>query len=185
MHKPANPPMPNCSKSCDMSVPPEIDPPRVMVSINIIVSIYAIGSFDPLSNSSSGRRLYLRFTFCDPRMPNTEAESVDDIVAASSSDGRKAKWILVQGIPDSQNMNSPVMSAVISTPTVDSIKPGAMIGFIVLMRVDIPPENRITHNAIIPMNCASCMLLNCIPRPSVPNPIPTSRNTRSSGSPVR
>jgi len=106
----------------------------------MMVSIYAIGSFEPLSSSSSGLRLCFRCTFCEPRMPNTEAESVDDMVAASRIDGISAKCMLVHGIPDSQKMNRPVNSVVSSTPSVLSTRPGAMTGLIDLKLVDRPPE---------------------------------------------
>ena len=53
--------------------------------------MYAIGSLEPLSSSSRGRRLFFNATFWLPSIPKTEAESVDDIVAASNSDGRNAK----------------------------------------------------------------------------------------------
>lgn len=118
-------------------------------------------------------------------MPKTEAESVDDIVAASSSDGTRAKCILVHGIPDSQKMNSPVSRAVRSTPAVESTSPGNAIGRIDDSDVDMPPEKRIIHSAIMPTNWAWCISLNWMPRPSEPNPIPTSRNTSSRGKPVR
>ena len=65
-------------------------------------------------------------------------------------------------------MKSPVKSAVRSTPAVESTNPGAMTGRIEAMRVDMPPEKRMTHRAIMPMNWASCILLNWSPRPSVP-----------------
>lgn len=40
-------------------------------------------------------------------------------------------------------------------------------------------------SAIIPMNCASEALLNCSPSPSLPKPIPTSRNSKRVGIPNR
>ncbi len=118
-------------------------------------------------------------------MPNTDAESVDDIVAASNSDGNSAKCMLVHAMPDRHQMNIPVNNAVSSTPTVDSITPGAITGRIEDTRVDRPPEKRITHSATMPMNCAVCISLNWMPSPSTPNPIPTSRNINSKGNPMR
>ena len=59
-------------------------PADVMNCIRTIVSIYAIGSLLPLSSSSIGRRLCFRFMLCERRMLNTEAESVEDMVAASN-----------------------------------------------------------------------------------------------------
>ena len=118
-------------------------------------------------------------------MPNTEAESVDDIVAAKSSEGRNAKWMLVHDIPDSHHTNNPVSNAVSSTPAVDSTRPGSNTGLISFTFVLMPPEKRMMHNAIMPMNWAVCMSLNWMPRPSVPNPMPTRRNINSRGRPMR
>ncbi len=178
-------PMPNCSASWLTSMDAESEFPNVMASMSIMVSIYAMGSFEPLSSSRSGRRLFFNPTFWDPNMPNTDAESVDDIVDASRSEGMKAKWILVQEIPESQKMNKPVIREVRSTPMVESMIPEERTGRIEDTLVDMPPENSMMQRAIMPMNWASCMLLNCSPRPSVPKSIPTIRNTRSNGSPVR
>ena len=117
-------------------------------------------------------------------MPNTDAESVDDIVAANSSEGKNAKWMFVHDIPDNHQINSPVISAVKRTPIVDNSNPGTMIGRIADSFVPIPPENKMIHNAIIPINWAECILLNCIPSPLEPNPMPTSRNTNNNGKPM-
>ena len=70
---------------------------------------------------------------------------------ARSSDGRNAKWMLVHCMPDSHHINTPVSNAVSSTPTVDSNRPGTMTGLMAESFVPIPPENRITHRAIMPM----------------------------------
>ena len=51
--------------------------------IRTIVSTYAIGSLLPDSNSSIGLRFCLRRMLQFFRMLNTDAESVDDITAAS------------------------------------------------------------------------------------------------------
>ncbi len=118
-------------------------------------------------------------------MPNTEAESVDDIVAASSSDGSRAKWMLVQLMPDSHHMKQPVSSAVSSTPTVESIMPGTITGRMAESLVSMPPENRMMHSAIIPINWAVCMSPNWMPTPSVPKAMPTSRKMSSRGRPKR
>ena len=48
-----------------------------------MVSTYAIGSLLPDSNSSIGPRFCLRCIFLPLRTENTEAESVEDITAAS------------------------------------------------------------------------------------------------------
>ena len=131
-----------------------------------------------------GRRRLRSPIFWLPRMPNTEAESVDDMVAARSSEGRNAKWMLVQLIPESHHTNSPVRSAVSNTPAVESTSPGRSTGLISLILVLMPPEKRMMQRAIMPMNWAVCISLNWMPRPSVPNPIPTSRKMSSRGSPI-
>ena len=132
-----------------------------------------------------GRRWLRRPTFWLPSMPKTEAESVDDIVAARSRDGMKAKCMFVQSMPESHQMNSPVSSAVRRTPMVESMSPGTMTGRIAESLVPMPPEKRMMQRAIMPMNWAECMLLNWMPTPSVPNAMPTSRKMSSSGSPKR
>ena len=91
MRYPPAAPMPNCRSSSVTTDRADSSDPMVRVSIRMIVSIYAIGSLEPLSSSSRGRRLFFNATFWLPRIPKTEAESVDDIVAASNSDGRNAK----------------------------------------------------------------------------------------------
>ena len=144
-----------------------------------------MGSFEPLSSSSMGRRWLRNPTFWLPRMPNTEAESVDDIVDASRIDGNSAKWILVQLMPESHQMKTPVRSAVRRTPTVDSTSPGSTTGRIAAILVPMPPEKRMMQRAIIPMNWAVCMLLNWMPTPSVPKAMPTRRKISRSGSPNR
>lgn len=91
---------------------------------------------------------------CERRMANTEAESVDDMVDASNREVINGKWILVQLIPERYQMNNPVKSAVRNTPTVESTIPGERIGRISLNLVSIPPENRMTLRATIPINWA-------------------------------
>ena len=139
----------------------------------------------PLSNSSMGRRLCFRFIFCERRMANTDAESVDDIVEASSREVMSGRWILVQLMPDNHHINSPVNSAVSSTPKVDSTIPRERIGLISVNLVSIPPENRIMLKATIPMNCASLALWNCNPSPSLPKSMPTTRKSNKAGTPKR
>ena len=56
---------------------------------NTIVSIYAIGSLLPDSNSNNGRRFSFNAKFLDRKIEKTEAESVDDIVAANNKDSIK------------------------------------------------------------------------------------------------
>ena len=53
---------------------------------NTIVSIYAIGSLLPDSNSKSGRRFSFNARFFERKIEKTDAESVDDIVDANNKD---------------------------------------------------------------------------------------------------
>ena len=80
-------------------------------------------------------------------------------------------------------MNAPVNNVVTTTPTVESSRPGTMTGRISENLVSMPPVKRMMLNAIVPMNCASWALLNCSPRPSLPNSIPTMRNINNVGMP--
>ena len=57
----------------------------VATPISVEVNTYAIGSLAPDSNSKSGRRLCLNEIPLVRMMENTDALSVDDIVAAISS----------------------------------------------------------------------------------------------------
>ena len=75
--------------------------------------------------------------------------------------------------------------AVSMTPTVARTIPWPKTGLISAALVSIPPENNIILNAITPINCAVCGLLNSIPRPSVPKSIPTPRKRSKAGTPKR
>ena len=59
-----------------------------------------MGSLLPLSSSSMGRRLWRRLMRCVRRMLNTDAESVDDMVAANSNEPSRLKPISVCCQPD-------------------------------------------------------------------------------------
>ena len=61
-------------------------------------------------------------------MAKTEAESVDDMVEASSSEASSPKWMFVHGSPESQQMKRPVMRAVSTTPAVESAMPARATG---------------------------------------------------------
>lgn len=118
-------------------------------------------------------------------MLNTEAESVEDIVAASRNEASTESSMF---IPDSiarQKMNPPVRSVVIRSATVERRSPGMAIGFISVNFVSIPPVKRIMLNAIMPMNWALLGELNSRPNPSHPNSIPTRRKRRRVGTPKR
>ena len=49
-----------------------------------MVSIYAIGSLLPDSNSNNGRKFSFKAKFLDLNIENTEAESVEAIVEANN-----------------------------------------------------------------------------------------------------
>ena len=117
-------------------------------------------------------------------MLNTDAESVDDIVAANRRAVVNGIAILELGIVlPIQNIKSPVNNVVSITPIVDKMIPCDITGFISLYFVSMPPENRIIPKAIIPINCASSTLLNCKPKPSLPKSIPTTKKIRRAGIP--
>ena len=59
-------------------------PPPPASDTSSTVRIYAMGSLLPLSNSNIGLRFCRSPCFFERRIENTEAESVDDMVAASS-----------------------------------------------------------------------------------------------------
>ena len=77
---------------------------------------------------------------------------MDDMVDASSREVISGKWIFVQPIPERYQMNKPVKRAVRNTPTVESTIPGDRMGRISLNLVSIPPENKMTLRATIPIN---------------------------------
>ena len=74
-------------------------------------------------------------------MANTEAESVDDMVDASKREVINGRWMLVQLMPDSHQINNPVKRAVSSTPAVDKTMPGVNMGFISVNLVSMPPDH--------------------------------------------
>ena len=93
----------------------------------------------------------LRFIFCDRSIAKTEAESVDDMVAASNREVVSGKLMLVKLMPDIIQINSPVNKAVSSTPAVDRTTPALIMGLMSAILVSIPPENRMTLRATMPM----------------------------------
>ena len=180
---PTAPPMANWRRKLTSTPPMPIDE-EVTNCIKAIVSIYAIGSLLPLSSSRVLLRLYLRFMFWDLRILNTDAESVDDMVAANNMEVANGRYIFVNSNPEIKKINNPVMTAVKSTPTVDRAIPCQRMGLISLYWVSIPPEKRMMLKAIIPMNCAISTLKKWImPRPLSPKAIPTIRKSSRDGIP--
>ena len=78
----------------------QLMPSEVMTWMRTMVSMYAMGSLLPLSSSSMGRRLCLRFMRCERRRLNTDAESVDDMVAASRREVVSGREMLVLSHPE-------------------------------------------------------------------------------------
>ena len=143
--------------------------------------MYAIGSFEPLSSSSSGRRFCLSPCFLLRRMEKTDAESVEDIVEASSS--ASANCISIPSHGATSHTKPASTNAVMTTPTVASTTPGPMMGFISENFVSIPPVKRIIHKAIIPTNWV--ISTERYEMKFKPNNMPTPRNSNSAGAPKR
>ncbi len=87
-------------------------------------------------------------------MLNTDAESVDDIVAARSRHVTRGMVNPILSQHERRYMKPPVSNVVRMTPAVDSTRPGPSTGLISLNLVSMPPVNNITLRAIMPMNCA-------------------------------
>ena len=104
-----------------------------------------MGSLLPLSNSNIGLRLCFRFILCERKILKTEAESVEDIVAASNSAVVRDIVSAELKLLPTQKINNPVNKVVRTTPSVESIIPWAIIGLISLYLVSIPPEKRINR----------------------------------------
>ena len=105
----------------------------------------------PLSNSNIGRRLFFSRNPLVRNTANTDAESVDDIVPANSSDVSKPTAADCIVNPKIHHTKKPVITDVSTTPTVASIKPCASTGRISAILVSMPPANRMMHNATVPM----------------------------------
>ena len=116
-------------------------------------------------------------------MLNTEAESVDDIVAANRNEASNENWMFIPANMQRQYMKAPVRSVVSKRASVERMSPGVTMGLISDILVSIPPVNRIMLRAIIPMNCALCGELNWSPSPSDPKSIPTRRKSKRVGIP--
>ncbi len=114
-------------------------------------------------------------------MENTDAESVEDIVAASSN--AKTNGISIPSHGATAHTNNAIIKAVSTTPTVASTTPGPITGRIWAYLVSIPPVKRMTHNAIMPMNCVMSTDRNEIR--SHPKIMPTPRNNNNAGAPNR
>ena len=148
-----------------------------------MVITYAIGSFEPLSISSVGRRLCFRFKPLLRNIENTDAESVLLIVEASNIHPTTVP-VTPPRLPINKYKINPVVRAVISTPAVASTTPGTSTGLISLYLVFKPPENRIAQSDSVPIIFAAWILLKSSSRsPSVPNNMPTAKNNKSTGTP--
>src|SRR5690554_5562219 len=130
-----------------------------------------------------GFRLFLRCKPLERKMENTEAESVDDIVAESNKAVKNPSPPDSIVIPKTNHTASPVKMAVKRTPTVASTTPCGRMGLISEILVSIPPEKSMMQSATEPMVCASWIFSKCIPTPSLPKTIPTAKNNKRAGTP--
>ena len=157
------------------SAPPDNTP------ISTMVSTYAIGSFEPLSSSSRGRRFSFNPCFLLRRMEKTEAESVEDIVAASSSAAGNDTASPTHG---AMSVTKPAtITAVMTTPAVASTIPGPITGRISDNLVSIPPVKRMMQSAIMPTNWVASTEWNEMKL--MPNSMPTPRKKSKAGAPKR
>ena len=115
------------------------------------------------------------------RIEKTDAESVEDIVEASSSASTNGISIPSHGATSHTNEAS--MNSVMTTPAVASTTPGPMMGFISENFVSIPPVKRMMHKAIIPTNWVISTERNEMK--FKPNSMPTPRNSNNAGAPKR
>ena len=114
-------------------------------------------------------------------MEKTDAESVEDIVEASSS--ASANGISIPSHGATSHTKPASTNAVMTTPTVASTTPGPMMGFISENFVSIPPVKRMMHSAIIPTNCVISTERNEMK--FSPNNMPTPRKSSNAGAPKR
>lgn len=116
-------------------------------------------------------------------MENTDAESVDAIVDAKSK--HDAMPSVRPNIKSKTPfITKPVIIAVSATPTVAKMIPWVNTGRMSENLVSIPPENKITHRATVPMVEAVSKLSNIMSfRPPSPNNIPVKRNISKIGTP--
>jgi hypothetical protein len=150
-----------------------------MNSIRSSVRKIAIGSLLPDSISSVALTRSLRLSPRPCSNENTAAASVDDTMAPISrptSTGR----------PSSQAEASPATSAVIITPTVASTNAGRNPTRNDSTRVRMPPSSRITASArLLTTKAVVTSLKTILPGPSSPASMPTPRNSRTTGMPIR
>lgn len=118
-------------------------------------------------------------------MANTDAESVDDMVEASSREVMSGQVDIgpahTRQPPykqsGKQRRQQHTESGQYDTGGEDRLDFGEL-GI-------HSAENRIMLKATIPMNCASLALWNCSPSPSLPKSMPTTRKSNKAGTPKR
>ena len=182
---PSRAPMESCTVILNSTIRKLGSLPDWMMPMNMMVSMYAIGSLLPLSISSNGLRLFLRTTPFDRKIPNTDAESVEETVDASSIAASNPRPSEGSISPDNHQVKRPVNSAVRKTPSMARSTPGAMTGLISENFVSRPPEKRMIHKLSVPIVWAVCMFSKTSPKPSDPKTIPTMRKSNSTGTPKR
>ena len=113
-----------------------------------------MGSLLPDSSSSIGERLWRRFMPLPFSMEKTEAESVDDMMAANRMLPRIVMPRSPNSLPMTKYMKQPVRIVVMSTPRVESSRPWRHTGLISSMEVERPPVKRIMVIAKWPIDSA-------------------------------
>ena len=186
MRKPHKEPMTSCPATSSRAIPKLVSKGFSTMPISVVVRIYAMGSLLPLSSSRVGFRLCFRLSPCDRSIEKTEAESVDDIVAANRKDAIKPilGTLSPKGVLSATSQTSnPVEKVISNTPAVANVRPCPKTGLISSVLVSIPPENKMIHNAIVLTIWATWSLSKCKPKPSEPNTIPTTRKSNNTGTP--
>ena len=92
---------------------------------------------------------------CERKILNTEAESVDDMVAAKSMEPIRLNAMTASCCQNEMPYTKkPVNTVVSNTPNVASTTPGAHTGRISSSFVSMPPVNKMMLKATMPMRCA-------------------------------
>ncbi len=95
--------------------------------------------------------MFFKLSPFERSIEKTDAESVEAIVEASSSDVSSPMPADSIVIPNIHHIITPLISAVMKTPIVARMTPFAITGRISEIFVSIPPEKRMMHNAMVPM----------------------------------
>ena len=118
----------------------------------MMVMVYAIGSLLPDSSSSIEPRFSRRCRFLPCRIENTDALSVEPIMAASK---KQPSTGAPYTSPSIKYMAPPASSTVSITPTVESRMPCLITGLVCFREVSRPAVSRMMDRAKCPMDSAS------------------------------